>query len=91
MREGEEADKKWAPIFFNFLTVFFAPPPKIVCPFRLQRALNLRRPAQESLRSRPGIGPKSAQASADFGTFPTQETARICAAGRFQMDPNGEL
>ena len=67
--------------FKFFDRFFFAPPPKIVRPFRQQRALNLCRPAQESLKSRAEIGPKSALASADFGTFPAQETARICAAG----------
>ena len=67
---------------FKFFDRFFAPPPKIVHPFRPQRALNLRRPAQKSLKSHVGIGPKSALASPDFGTFPAQETARICAAGR---------
>ena len=46
-------------------------------------ALNLLDPAQESLKSSAGNGPKSALASAEFGTFSALETARICAAGLF--------
>ena len=47
-------------------------------------ALNLLEPAQESLKSSAGNGPKSALASADFGAFSALETARICAAGEFE-------
>ena len=81
VREGEEADKKMGAKNFKFFDRFFAPPPKIVRPFRQNRAPNLRRPAQESLKSSAGNGQTFAQASADFAPFPAQEAARICAAG----------